>query len=119
MVEHESVDPKAQGKPEIAMGVTYVVARVVGESETWGARGARAVGSDSTVRSRSSLPERCGRAVLAVLSLSVTRTLAVKRSTPYLAERESGPDSGTELRLRPCDIFEKRDSSLISSSRSR
>ena len=71
MVEHESVDPKAQGKPEIAMGVSYVVARVVGESETWGARGARAVGSDSTVRSRSSLPERCGRARYSLFSLSL------------------------------------------------
>jgi hypothetical protein len=61
VVEHESVDPKAQEKSDLGTGVMF--------------------------------------------QFSVYQSVAVKKNIsdapPDLAERESGPDSGTRPRLRP------------------
>ena len=68
--------------------------------------GSESGGLGASPLSASSFPSPCS-VFFASAVLGCSRPFFTSyRSTPYLAERESGPDSGTELRLRPCDISE-------------
>ena len=53
MVEHESVDPKAQGKPDLGTGVTNQVRcwGLVAVRTAWGGEGKVCVGESGGVRS--------------------------------------------------------------------
>ena len=61
MVEHESVDPKAQGKPDLGTGVTNQV-MAVGGGDGWGKRGGDVGNVDCGERSGGGISVRCVRA---------------------------------------------------------
>lgn len=93
MVGHESVDPKPQGKPGLVTGVT---------SETVCESSKTLLGLSLSSR-LSSLARRTDAAKDddASKSYYLLHHIISYEAPTSRGERESGPDSRTELRLRP------------------